>query len=166
MDRVNHALFAGALQLSLASMQELGPAQATVATAIAALSSWGPDVDQLSPWRAIDKPLPDERLGYGGPLKHRGISHWWFWPALAAYLAYGADMGDVGWVVWALILGWSSHLAGDFLFGRGRDAGIPIGPWFWYVGLGLKSGGFVEHALVPPAAIAALWLACGTPWPN
>jgi hypothetical protein len=166
VNRVNHALFAGGLQLGASVVQGLNPAQTAASTVVAVLASWGPDVDQLSPWRAIDKPLPDEKLGHGGPMKHRGISHWWFWPALAAYVAHGSDMGDAGWVIWALILGWGSHLLGDFIFGQGRDAGIPIMPWWMHVGLGFKSGGFVERVLVPPGAIAALWWTCGAPWPN
>jgi hypothetical protein len=33
-----------------------------------------PDVDQFRVWRALDRWLPDEWLGEGGPLQHRGIS--------------------------------------------------------------------------------------------
>jgi hypothetical protein len=32
-----------------------------------------PDVDQFKLWRALDRWLPDEWLGEGGPLQHRGI---------------------------------------------------------------------------------------------
>lgn len=162
MDRVNHLLFACASQLVVSTTAGHHPGVTATSTVIAGLASWGPDVDQLSPWRVIDKVLPDEELGAGGPMRHRGITHWWAWPLLAALVAQAADLGDVGWVIWALIVGWTSHLIGDFLFGE-RPAGIPLWPWWGHIGLGLNSGGLLEHMVVPPATIAALWWACGAP---
>jgi hypothetical protein len=71
-----------------------------------------PDVDQFKLWRALDRWLPDEWLGEGGPLQHRGISHFWGLPAAAA--AYLYVVGGPWWA-WMLLAGWVSHLV--------------LGPW-------------------------------------
>ncbi len=163
MNRTSHLIFAMMKQLGVAHAVGLNPAQASASMVVAGLASWGPDVDQLAFWKSADRPIPDEALGHGGPMKHRGISHFWLWPALAAYLAYTADLGDVGWVIWALVLGFSSHLLGDFIFGE-QPAGIPLAPWWWHVGLGFNSGGAVERALFVPAFTAGVaWWVAGCP---
>jgi hypothetical protein len=160
MDRDMHLVFAMTKQLAVAHLTGLGPAQTAVSVVVAGLASWGPDVDQLRPWKAGRRVAHDRLLGHGGPGKHRGLTHWWVWPALAAGAAFTADLGDVGWVIWALILGWGSHLIGDFAFGI-RPAGIPLAPWWSYVGLGLDSGGKLERLVVVPglAALVLWWVA-------
>jgi hypothetical protein len=164
MDRGSHLVFAMAKQAGVAHLAGLSPAQTVTSVVVAGLASWGPDVDQLAGWKAIDRPIPDEELGHGGPLKHRGITHFWLWPVLAAASAHTADLGDAGWVIWALILGWTSHLLGDFIFGE-RPKGIPLAPWWAYIGLGLNSGGRIERWLFVPAfALGTLWWVTG--WPG
>lgn len=132
------------------------PWWACAATAGAAtLTSAGllsPDADQFRGWRRVDKYAPDELLGHGGPLQHRGLSHWWALPLTAAYGVHGATLpAPLAVTFWALIVGWVSHLVLDFCVGArgyGRNAGIPIAPWWWHVGLGFKAGGFVEKLLM------------------
>jgi hypothetical protein len=171
MNRVSHLLFAMDTQLALSMSSGQGPASAGCSVAVAGLASWGPDLDQLWPWKRVDKVLPDEALGNGGPMRHRGITHWWFWPLLAGVLAHRADMGDVGWVVWALIWGWTSHLVGDFLFGE-EPQGIPLAPWWCHVGvrtvlpsrLAPNSGGIVERILfIPGLLLVTGWWLTGFP---
>jgi hypothetical protein len=155
------------------------------AGAIAVVTSAGrlsPDADQFRGWRLADRILPDELLGRGGPMQHRGITHWWGWPTLlTAVWAAGVPLSTGGWS-WlaggALLAGWWSHLVGDMVFGRavgryarpdedqldgdpdpvygGRGPGVPLAPWWWHVGVGLKCGGLTEWllglALLPVAA--------------
>jgi hypothetical protein len=98
--------------------------------ALAMMTSGGqwlsPDADQkwLARWSA-----------------HRGISHWWGWPAAAFMLGALAGMGSgpPAGAVQVMLLGvgagWGSHIVGDFLFGRPhrstsgrliRGAGVPL----------------------------------------
>lgn len=120
--------------------------------AIAAAAAPGPDVDQRRWWRTLDRWVPDEWLGWGGPLQHRGITHWWGIPAAGALAVMAFTPGL--WVAWAILAGWASHLALDFIFGKaspfGRGAGIPLMPWWRYVGVGLDAGGRVENWLLKP----------------
>jgi len=126
-----------------------------VLATITASGRLSPDVDQYGLWRRLDRWLPDELLGAGGPLQHRGVSHWWGWPAAAAvYLS--AHAGP--WWVWMLLAGWVSHLFADAVFGKrawGRGPGIPLFPWWFHVGVGLDAGGILERwVLVPALAVA------------
>jgi membrane-bound metal-dependent hydrolase YbcI (DUF457 family) len=120
-----------------------------------------PDMDQSAWWRLLDRWLPDEWLGESGPMRHRGITHWFALP-LVAGAALWVTSGP--WWAVALVAGWSSHLVGDFLFGA--DGGIPVMPWWCRVGVGLKVGGLSEAvaraALVPVVA----WLvSVSAGWP-
>lgn len=107
-----------------------------------------PDVDQHYLWYLADKILPDEWLGNNGPLQHRGIAHWWGLPATAALVVWSTVPARWTWLAYALLVGWSSHLVGDYLFGRagqGRGPGIPFAPWWNHRGLGLAVGGLFER---------------------
>lgn len=142
----------------------------TVAGALATVTSAGrlsPDADQYRGWRLADKVTPDELLGRGGPMQHRGITHWWALPAAAsAALAAGMIATAGGWVwlaLGALLAGWWSHLAGDLVFGRadaysGRGPGVPVLPWWAHLGVGLKCGGLLERATGALLVPAGLWL--------
>lgn len=159
-----HVPFAFACGLGYGVAVGMPAVQAFAVGVLATATSAGrlsPDVDQRPGWRRTDKAVPDEALGAGGPMQHRGITHWWFWPALAWWSLGQVPTGVVGWIPQALVIGWASHLLGDFLFGK--DRGIPLGPWFWHVGLGLDTDGALERWLVRPvvlpAAVAVLGLA-------
>lgn len=127
------------------------PMWACAATAGAAtLTSAGvlsPDVDQFKAWRRVDRWTPDELFGWGGPMKHRGLTHWPGWPVLAIHLLQGQPSSMLSVAVWALVLGWASHLLLDFIWGRAfgdRGCGVPLLGWTGYVGLGLDAGGKSE----------------------
>ena len=135
---------------------------AAVLAGVTAAGPLSPDVDQYRPWRRLDRWVPDEWLGAGGPLQHRGLTHWWGLPA-AACVAPPLLPDAVQWIAWCLILGWVTHLFGDLVFGKAdrwsrRGAGIPFWPWWGHVGLGLNTGGALEAlvaGLVLPGAL--LW---------
>lgn len=135
------------------------PAWVAVGSAsLAAITAGGvlsPDVDQYKPWRALDRWLPDEWLGEGGPLQHRGVSHWWGIPAAVAAWLY---VSGGPWWAWMLLAGWVSHLVADWAFGQrawGRGPGIPLLPWWGHHGLGGDAGGMLERfVLVPVLAVA------------
>jgi hypothetical protein len=88
------------------------------------LAGPGMDIDQRGWWRKLDKLLPDEWLGGGGALAHRGITHWIAWGPLIAVawwwaLAHGpAVLGSMSWVGWGVAAGWASHSVMDALFGH------------------------------------------------
>lgn len=167
-----HRMFGALCGTAYAITTGMPPAQAAAFATLATVTSSGPsspDVDCYRGWRRADTALPDEALGNGGPLQHRGITHWWALPALAWLALERAPTGAVGWIPAALLVGWISHLIGDLVFGRNR--GIPLAPWWWHIGLGLDSGGLLEACArwtVLPAAV--VWLAAvavGAPlsWP-
>ena len=145
MDGNPHRVFAVAAWTGVVAVSGLPLWVAAAGAGLAAAVSAGPtspDVDNTRNWRETVAGLPltrwDNRVA-----GHRRITHWWGWPAICAYLLAGADQGDIGWVAWALITGWSSHIVGDFVFGKGGydiPRGVPVLPWGWHVGLGLKSG--------------------------
>jgi hypothetical protein len=159
----DHRITAAASWVVTATMTGLPAWQVAAGAAVAAAFSTGPDVDNTRAWKRLDGVLPDELLGAGGPLGHRRLMHWWGLPAavaVALYLAGGP------WYAWAAVEGWASHLAGDFVFGMpgyGTPIGVPLGPWWWHVGVGLRSGGRVERTVVPLAAAAVCWWVAGTP---
>jgi LexA-binding, inner membrane-associated putative hydrolase len=88
-----HRLFGAASGAGLAvalgwpAWQAVASAALAAATAAGALS---PDLDQRGPWRVADNVLPDEALGAGGPMRHRGLAHWWALPAAAAAVVWAA----------------------------------------------------------------------------
>jgi len=117
---------------------------------VSAAGRTSPDVDQDWLWTRVDRLVPDEWLGNNGPLQHRGIAHFWGLPLAAALAAWLLVPDGWRWLPWALIAGWASHLAGDFLFGRpgaGRGAGIPFSPWWNHRGVGLAVGGWLERTV-------------------
>nr|WP_088320311.1 metal-dependent hydrolase [Kineosporia sp. R_H_3] len=129
---------------------------------VTAAGRLSPDADQYRGWRLADRVTPDELLGRGRPMQHRGITHWWAWPAAASAVLVLGDVPERGGWVWlllcSLVAGWWSHLLGDLVFGRadgfsGRGPGVPVLPWWAHLGVGLRCGGLLERvtgvALVP-----------------
>ena len=170
MNRATHNLLGAASGAGLGLVAGWPWWQVLASAGLASITSDGPlspDADQFRGWRRVDDVVPDELLGNGGPMRHRGLTHWWGLPLLAAV---GVQMipQSVHWIAWALLAGWTSHLVGDFVHGRpgwGRGAGIPLAPWWAHVGVGLKSGGVVERFAVAPLLVVLLgfeaWLVLG-----
>jgi hypothetical protein len=161
---MTHHLAGSACGLALAAALGWSPWQAGVSAAAATLTAggrWSPDADQYRWWRRTDRVLPDELLGRGGPMRHRGITHWWGIPVLAALAVLLLVPAAWQWPLLALVTGWASHLAGDFVFGAAcpyehRGPGIPMAPWWRHRGMGFDSGGVLERAVVAPALVALL----------
>jgi LexA-binding, inner membrane-associated putative hydrolase len=149
MDGSTHRLFGASASLAVSTM--IGaPAWQTAASAVIATASaagWtSPDADQS--WL---------RWSPGG---HRGLTHWWGLPAALALATLAFVPPEAAWAVWALLLGWSSHLVGDFIFGE-RPPGIPMAPWWAYAGLRLDSGGLIERVVRwawPVVLLAQIWV--------
>lgn len=99
-----------------------------------------PDMDQTRPWVTVRQVLPNP---LDNLLNHRAITHWWGVPVLAWWgMAHLAPQAQ--WPAYALLIGWVSHLLGDFIFGK-----LPVLPWGgWCIGLGLDTGGFIESGKV------------------
>jgi len=165
METSTHRLAGLAAGLAVAAQVRPEPA-AAVALLVASTATAGgvlsPDVDQYRAWHLIDHLLPDEWLGHGGPMRHRGITHFWGLPAAAAaglWLSRTAMPALVWWLAAGIVLGWAAHVAGDAVVGARsefRRAGVPVAPWWWHVGLGARCGGLVEDTLrwlILPAVI-------------
>jgi hypothetical protein len=118
--------FAAGAALAMYAHQPLWVAAPSAAVAsLTAGGRFSPDADQYKAWKLFDKYTPDELLGRGGPLQHRGITHWWLIPAAVGAGLYVAG-GGAWWVWWAWVLlaGWVSHLLLDFVFGQADPWGI------------------------------------------
>jgi len=103
-----------------------------------------PDMDQAYYWTS--KLIP------GG---HRAVTHFWLWPVIGGWVALRYVPIGWSWFALAVVIAWSSHIAGDFIFGR-----IPVWKrWHgWqYAGLGFKTGGFFEHLTVVALAVFGAW---------
>jgi hypothetical protein len=126
-----------------------------------------PDVDNARTWKKLDKWIPDEMLGAGGPLGHRELVHWWGIPALAALFLWWKDLGPAEFALWAAVVGWGSHDAMDAPFGQGGYSirpGIPVLPWGpWRISLGFKSDGIASAILIWPIAGGCWWYTLGHP---
>src|SRR5689334_5875386 len=60
-----------------------------------------PDIDNTPAWKRLDRWIPDELLGDGGPLGHRELTHWWGIPALLAWLIWALPLGPCEPLLWA-----------------------------------------------------------------
>ncbi len=155
MDGSTHRLFAASTAVLTWTAAAAPGWQTLAATVIATASSAG--------WTSPDS---DQSWLSWVPGGHRGLTHWWGIPAAvaAATLTFVPPSG--AWAIWALLLGWTSHLLGDFIFGE-RPPGIPLAPWWHHVGLHLDSGGWIERRVVAPllpaATMAAIWWMHGAP---
>lgn len=167
MKGTTHYLFGACSGVALGSAAGWEWPQIVAAGWLATLTAGGrlsPDVDQHWAWTFVDRLVPDEWLGNNGPLQHRGLSHWWGLPLAGFSVAWSMLPAAWAWVAYALLTGWSSHLAGDYLFGRagaGRRAGIPFAPWWNHRGIGLAVGGVLERVfavLLPFALLGQAFL--------
>jgi hypothetical protein len=169
MNGVMHRTFAASLWPATATMAGAPLWQVLAGIPVAAAFSAGPtspDVDNTMTWKKIDKWVQDEILGEGGPLGHRRIMHWWGIPAILALIAHQADLGSVGWAVWAALLGWASHILADGICGRGGRGipqGVPIAPWWWHIGAGLYSDRIGSAVVLATSCTACWWVVAGMP---
>lgn len=137
MTRTGHHLFGAAC--GMAAGQALGWSTASTvgAAIVAAAAAVLPDIDQRHWWRRT--------LGQARALQHRRLTHWWGLPAVLVLLL-PALTGPARWLFACALIGWVSHLAGDWVFGKrppwqagtGRGPGIPLAPWWAYHGLNLR----------------------------
>ena len=176
METGPHRVLAVATVLAAAHTWELPPTQVGVMCAVAAATGGGilsPDIDNRKAAKTIDGIVPDEALGGGGPLGHRQITHWWGWPALlAAWLTYDPPLPvAVSWMLWGVVAGWGSHVAGDALLGAagyGHGKGVPLLLWWVRFGTGIDCGSLFARVVsygVVPAALAWLTVTLATGWP-
>jgi len=161
-----HHLLGLAVAVAVAPRVAPGLTEGLTLAAVTVITAGGPlspDLDQQTWWRMTDRVLPDEGLGHGGPMRHRGLTHWWGLPAgLAWVLATDPTRGLAWWAAAGLALGWASHLVGDFVVGAKslhRGAGIPLAPWWAHVGCGFECDGWAERALGVVLPVVAAWQA-------
>ena len=121
--------YAGGLVLGL-TVGELGslafgwsPGAVLCLAAVSTVTGPAADCDQRKWWRRIAKVVPTHWLGEGGPLAHRGITHWTAWgPIIAALwwvlMAVDPSLRGVWWLGYGVACGWASHVILDALFGH------------------------------------------------
>lgn len=143
--------------------------QGLIAVPVAAGCSYAalsPDIDGTKLWHFADRILPDEWLGNSGPMRHRGIMHFWGLYLALTVLASRVVADSWMWLAGAVLAGWWSHLAADFAVGargQGRGPGIPLAPWWGHVGLGAKCGGWMEKFWTAAVPVVTLgWMAWDT----
>ena len=161
MGATHRVLAAGAWLAAAPAVGATGwQAAAGILPAVAfAAGPTSPDLDntRLAKWVDSVIPGPD-------PFGHRRLAHWWALPALAGAAVWQLPDSLLRVAALAAVIGWASHLAGDLVFGQGgfgTPQGVPLGPWWWHVGVGVKVGSGAETvtrwALLPAVA----WLALG-----
>ncbi|RME23492.1 MAG: metal-dependent hydrolase [Candidatus Zixiibacteriota bacterium] len=136
-----HTMLGVATLLAGSSLRpDLLPASA-VTIAAAALGSLAPDIDHPSSW--IGRRLRVVSIPLVGLVGHRGVTH-------SLLAAVGASVGlffllklgqDLAWAV-AFLLGYLSHLAGDWLSG-----GVPLlwpSPRRFRAPVAIQTGGIIE----------------------
>jgi hypothetical protein len=135
---------------------------AAVVGVVAASTATLPDICQHRAWRTADAVLPDEALGHGGPLQHRGISHWWgvLYLAAAVLVPTGPwpDPGshlrgyDLPWAAACALLAALTHRAPRLLRVLGMAAVLAVtGGWL----VSLHPAGLQQAAAV--GALAGCW---------
>lgn len=154
MNRLGHQTGAVAAALTVATVTGMPATHTAVFTAAAAATSTLPDIDQTKPWRLLDRIVPDELLGAGGPLDHRGASHWWGWPAAAFYATWSLT-GMPGAVVHGLVFGVAAHIVLDAGWGR---PGVPVAPWWWYAGVSARNDSLSAVLATAVFAVVSAWL--------
>jgi membrane-bound metal-dependent hydrolase YbcI (DUF457 family) len=128
----------------------LPPLECILVGALATVTAGGktsPDFDQTKTYRIL---LPKQLEG------HRKLTHWWGWPAIAllGIIVYWYLMNPQEWwfpVLVALIVGWTSHVVIDWVFGDagyGRGAGVPMSPLGNHRGLLGRKNGFKSDGML------------------
>ena len=165
-----HRLFGAASWVTVSATMGL-PGWQTAAGVIPAVAfsagPTSPDIDNTRTWKRLDRWIPDELLGDGGPLGHRQFLHWIGLPIIGAWVVWHFAAGTpLTWAAYAAIVGWASHIVSDAVYGQGgygTAQGVPLGPWFWHFGLGFKSDGLAQHLTILPISLGMVWVALGHP---
>jgi membrane-bound metal-dependent hydrolase YbcI (DUF457 family) len=159
MNRLSHRILGSACAATYSSVADLSMTRAATAMAVAALVAPLPDCDQRGWWKLIGKAVPNRLLDHGGPMRHRGITHW---PGTAIMLIGSLLALDtlISYLpVVAISIGWCSHLLGDFLIGarsRYRGPGIPLAPWWHHRGAGAHNGGILDTAVTVSSGVVTV----------
>lgn len=167
-----HRLTAGAWTAALGVAVGMPPVEVAVFAAVATSVAGGrfsPDIDQYDSWKGVTRLVQVHRWGRKakgsdptGMWRHRCVTHWWGWEALAAFTVVSTVPQSLWFVALAPIAGWTSHLVGDFVIGAaggGRGAGVPVLPWGPWVGLGfrcLSAAEYVVCGLSP--VVSGVWV--------
>lgn len=133
---------------------------------------FSPDIDQFGSWKKWDRMIPDEVLLFGGPMRHRGITHWWGIPAAATcglWWAYHLLPPTVAVLLlvaaWVPLAGVWSHLLSDYFVGaryaggKRPEADDPAGAW--------DRKSFMDsddHPRGPGIPVAPWWFHIGVGW--
>jgi hypothetical protein len=170
MNGTAHRFFAVAVQVASGTSLNEPWWQVVAGIPFAVAFSAGPtspDLDDTRTWKKLDRWIPDEWLGDGGPMQHRGLLHWWGLPAVVGLLiSLFAAETPITWAAWAVVVGWASHIVADAVFGQrgyGTQRGVPLLPWWSHIGCGFKSNGYVQHLVILPVSAGIIWWALGTP---
>lgn len=166
MNGPHHSMIGASTGASIAALSGHGIGWVIAGALIAGATSAGPtspDMDQDHRWQRLDGATPDEALGGGGPLKHRGITHWWALPVVASMILWWSDIRlTVDGAAWpiegALFLGavgWASHIVADAVFGQG---GVPLVGWFGNVGVELEQDGVLASLAAWMSVVFAIFV--------
>lgn len=160
MNRRAHQLLGAATGAVYASVTQSNWNTALLTVAVSSVIAPLPDCDQRTWWRRLHQAVPDSLRRHGGPLRHRGITHWPGTALLLYSVLWIADYMLSGYLpVTALILGWCSHLLGDFCIGarsRYRGPGIPFAPWWHHRGVGAANGSLLDMLITGCAAFVLI----------
>lgn len=159
MEQRTHVLLGAACGLGYAWTASVDGWVAGSLAALAAVVAPLPDVDQAGWFRSLDRWLPDEWLGNGGPLQHRGVTHWAPGYAAAGFVLWPTTSGLSRLALIGVLVGLLSHILGDFVVGKagyGRAAGVPVAPWWAHAGLALDCGGLAERLVIRPLLLLAV----------
>jgi membrane-bound metal-dependent hydrolase YbcI (DUF457 family) len=160
MNRRSHIKVGAATGAGLAVAAGQGPLLAAATVLVAAAAAPIPDLDNASWWKTLDRVVPDEVLGHGGPMRHRGLLHWWAIPVSLAVASWVIELPGPRWLLWAALAGWGSHIVADFLVGARspyRGPGVPVAPWWWHVGLGLRNGSVPARVVESVVVASGVW---------
>jgi membrane-bound metal-dependent hydrolase YbcI (DUF457 family) len=160
MNRRSHVLVGAAAGAGLAVADGQGPLLAAATVLVAAAAAPIPDLDNASWWKTLDRVVPDEVLGHGGPMRHRGLMHWWVLPVVFTATVTVAAPIEARWALLAAAAGWGSHIVADFLVGARspyRGPGVPVAPWWWHVGLGLHNGSVPARVVESVVVAFGVW---------
>lgn len=141
----SHLLFGATTYVAYSTLYAHQPlTQVVIGAVVATAVSDGvlsPDMDQRALFTATQEALgPASR-----PIGHRQVTHLWWLPVLAWWRWLPTLDSDTRWAATALLIGWASHILGDFVFGGRKKVPLLLPGWGPRVGLPLRTDGWVEE---------------------